>query len=227
MSLSENEAPWVTYFENQDLSVNKSFINSIGKDPHGRVCLLSDLPQPCPQRASFDGGFGKRLVDDDEFEEHHLEQALEEMAYNGELEKFLRENTVSLREIQDDISIRYGGATESCDHQPKPRARRHSIGSVDEIIKCPFPGCDKIFNRMYNFKSHFKIHSGEKPFQCGHCEMSFARCHDLKRHEKIHNKDNQNLNKCDFCQKKFSRPDALNRHIKLNACQYLLLKRDI
>lgn len=221
MSLSENEAPWIDYFENQDFIFGKTFNKSTEqKDPQPRVCLLSDLPQPCPQRTSFDGGVG-------EFEEHHLEQALQEMAYSGELEDFLRENTVSLREIQDDISIHYGCAAESCDHKQKPRVRRHSIGSVDEIIKCPFPGCDKIFNRTFNFKSHFKIHSGEKPFRCGHCELSFARSHDLKRHEKIHNKDNQNSNKCDFCQKKFSRPDALNRHIKLNTCQNLLLKRDI
>ena len=204
-------------FENQ----NFKFLNE--KEP--QTISLSDIHQPRPQRCSFDGGIKKSDGDEDHFEDHHLEQALQEMAFSGELESFLRENTISLSEIQDDISISYGRELGICDYQPKPRARRHSIGSANEVIKCPFPGCDKIFNRSYNFKSHLKIHSGEKPFQCNHCELSFARCHDMRRHEKIHKKEFQNLNRCDFCNKAFSRPDALNRHIKLNSCQNFLLKR--
>ena len=219
MSLTDYEAPWMNSFENQNFKI----LNE--KDHHSAI--LSDLHQPRPQRSSFDGGFGKHDHNEDDYEDHHLEQALKDMAFSGELESFLRDNTISLREIQDDISISYGSAAGICDYQLKPCVRRHSIGSADEIIKCPFPGCDKIFNRAYNFKSHLKIHSGEKPFQCNHCELSFARCHDMRRHEKIHKKDFQKLNKCDFCNKTFSRPDALNRHIKLNSCQNIILKRAI
>lgn len=226
MSLSEYDVPWINCFENQDFSFNKQGTKSNEKDPHS-IIFASELHQPRPQRASFDAGFVNLDHGEDAYDEHHLEQALNQMAENGELELFLRNNTISLREIQDDMSISYRSKTETCDYQPKPRVRRHSIGSADEIIKCPFPGCDKIFNRTYNFKSHFKIHSGEKPHQCNYCDLSFARCHDLKRHEKIHKRDIQNSNKCDFCNKTFSRPDALNRHIKLNTCQNLLLKRGI
>jgi hypothetical protein len=219
MSLSDFEHPWMNSFENQTLK-NLNENDRLG-------IFLSDLHQPCPQRSSFDGGSGKHdCCEYDEHEDHHLEQALKDMVASGELESFLRDNTISLSEIQDDTSIRYGSAVEMCDFGQRSRVRRHSIGSVDEVIKCPFPGCDKIFNRSYNFKSHLKIHSGEKPFRCNHCELSFARCHDMRRHEKIHKREFKNLNKCDFCNKTFSRPDALNRHIKLNCCQNILLKRD-
>lgn len=212
MSLSDLEVSWTNHFSNQDITIK------IQNRDHKNMCCMPDLPQPRPQRTSFDVSF---LCDDDcegQYQEHHLESALKDMMDNGELEDFLSSNTISLKQIQDDINVDYSPKSLS-EFSSKPRQRRHSIGSAEELIRCPFPGCDKIFNRAYNFKSHVKVHSGEKPFKCAHCELNFARCHDLKRHEKIHNKDSKSENWCDFCGKKFSRPDALTRHIKLNACQ--------
>ena len=187
---------------------------------------MSDLPQPRPQRFSFDSECGSLLDVNEEIGEHHLEEALRNMNENGELEEFLRVHTINLNQIQDDMTANYGKTSDACHVQLKARARRHSIGTAEELIRCPFPGCIKIFNRAYNFKSHFKIHTGDRPFKCNDCDLSFARCHDLRRHEKIHKKGNQNSNKCEFCNRLFSRPDALNRHIKLNTCQSLLYKRE-
>lgn len=215
MSLSDLEVSWANPFANQDIAIK------IQNRDQKIMCSMSDLPQPRPQRASIDVSF--LCDDDDEYEDHHLESALKDMMYNGELEDFLSSNTISLKKIQDDMNIDYKPKSFVDEFFPKPRQRRHSIGSAEELFRCPFPGCDKIFNRPYNFKSHIKVHSGERPYKCGHCELSFARCHDLKRHEKIHNENSKIQNECDCCGKKFSRPDALNRHIKLNACQKIFL----
>lgn len=93
--------------------------------------------------------------------------------------------------------------------------RRHSVASP-HLYCCPWPGCNKVFNRFYNLRSHYRIHSGEKPFTCNFCEASFARNHDLKRHERIHSNSKPFV--CTVCNKAFSRNDAMNRHVRLNSC---------
>lgn len=93
--------------------------------------------------------------------------------------------------------------------------RRHSMG-VPHLYCCPWTGCSKVFNRFYNLRSHYRIHSGEKPFTCNYCEASFARNHDLKRHVRIHLKTKPY--QCPVCSKAFSRNDAMNRHVRLNSC---------
>lgn len=95
------------------------------------------------------------------------------------------------------------------------QGRRHSVGS-SHLYCCPWTGCNKVFNRFYNLRSHYRIHSGEKPFTCNFCDASFARNHDLKRHERIHLKTKPFA--CPTCNKTFSRNDAMNRHTRLNSC---------
>ena len=211
-SWSDLDTPWGNVFETNCCHTNNQNMHH-GSNAHNSCCH-SDVLRPAPQKLSFDKG--DSIFSGDEFEDHHLEQALIEMANNGELEGFLKENTISLKEIHDDFNVSYGES--SYDAIPIARARRNSIATVDEMIRCPFPGCNKIFDRAYNFKSHLKSHSTVKPFECAHCSLRFARGHDLKRHEKIHDKNRNDSYKCDNCGKKFSRSDALNRHIRLSSC---------
>ncbi|KAH7059190.1 hypothetical protein BKA57DRAFT_386199 [Linnemannia elongata] len=85
-----------------------------------------------------------------------------------------------------------------------------SIPEGATAYPCTFDGCDKVFARLYNLKSHSRTHTNERPFICSHCQLPFARNHDLKRHVKIHGGDKPF--KCGGCGKSFSRLDALGRH---------------
>ncbi|KAI1299504.1 hypothetical protein EDD11_006467 [Mortierella claussenii] len=107
-------------------------------------------------------------------------------------------------------------------HEPRKRKRpaptsklahQNTAASIPEgspSFPCEFPGCDKVFARLYNLKSHSRTHTDERPFVCSHCQLAFARNHDLKRHVRIHGGDKSFI--CTGCNKSFSRLDALRRH---------------
>lgn len=183
------------------------------------TCQQESL-QPRPQRHSIDASGNDSLS-----------LALEEMIESGTFDAFIQETGLfdSLQEafidpqVMEDVS--------DCESEPEAifaapapvqsfvRQRRHSIGTPGsgELKKCPFPGCNKVFERSYNLQSHLKVHVQDKPHKCTECEASFSRGHDLKRHMNTHTRSH--LISCPHCRRHFSRQDALHRHLRLGACQ--------
>ncbi|KIY44475.1 hypothetical protein FISHEDRAFT_11967, partial [Fistulina hepatica ATCC 64428] len=76
---------------------------------------------------------------------------------------------------------------------------------------CPAPNCGSTFTRRFNFRSHLRSHTEERPFVCGWpgCTKGFARSHDCKRHQALH-QSKSSANACVGCKKTFSRTDALS-----------------
>jgi len=81
--------------------------------------------------------------------------------------------------------------------------------------KCLYPGCEKLFGRKENIRSHVQTHLGDRQYKCFHCNKCFVRQHDLKRHAKIHSGVKPYPCRCGNT---FARHDALTRHRQRGIC---------
>jgi hypothetical protein len=72
--------------------------------------------------------------------------------------------------------------------------------------------CSKVFNRLYNLKSHLITHERTTPFSCNICNRAFARKSDAKRHMRTHSGEKNWM--CKGCQTPFARRDMLSSHHK-------------
>ena len=71
--------------------------------------------------------------------------------------------------------------------------------------------CGWKFRDSSNLKRHKRTHFGYKPFGCDICGKKFARNHDMKSHRKTHNNKKKPYF-CNQCQYGFSQLERLRTH---------------
>lgn len=70
--------------------------------------------------------------------------------------------------------------------------------------------CGKNLSTKNSLASHYRVHTGEKPFMCAQCGKGFAKKFNLDIHYNIHTGAKPYM--CTLCPKSFADPSAFRRH---------------
>ncbi|XP_058464819.1 zinc finger protein 567-like isoform X2 [Malaya genurostris] len=71
--------------------------------------------------------------------------------------------------------------------------------------------CGKQMKSPYTYQAHLRIHNGERPFMCPHCQQAFRISQGLNRHvREVHQK--LRAYKCEICKKGFGNSRNLSQH---------------
>ena len=72
--------------------------------------------------------------------------------------------------------------------------------------------CEKRFTSIWYLQSHMRIHTNEKPYECEVCERCFRESSTLKVHMRIHT--NEKPYECEACEMKFRQSSNFRRHMR-------------
>uniref|UniRef100_A0A914VZG9 Mediator of RNA polymerase II transcription subunit 7 n=1 Tax=Plectus sambesii TaxID=2011161 RepID=A0A914VZG9_9BILA len=125
---------------------------------------------------------------------------------------------LDLDELDEDVSVPTGGFTggESSGGGGGGFGLGKVVGALANADDDPYkpkmecPTCGLVLYR-HNFSTHYRIHTGEMPFQCSYCEKRFRTTSALKVHTRAHTGEKPYV--CPKCNYACITKRNLDRHI--------------
>ncbi|XP_059167833.1 uncharacterized protein LOC131949839 [Physella acuta] len=84
----------------------------------------------------------------------------------------------------------------------------------DQVFICKVDKCSYKTTVYKDFQRHYRIHTGEKPFQCKDCDKSFNRSDKLKIHSRFH--EGIKPFKCHLCSYATVDGGSLKKHMRIH-----------
>ncbi|XP_077356246.1 uncharacterized protein LOC144003649 [Festucalex cinctus] len=116
-------------------------------------------------------------------------------------------------------TMHLGGVSAGAKVSRKGRRALAKSGVKAKAFPCSVEGCERRFSRSDELNRHVRVHTGQKPFQCGVCARSFSRSDHLTTHTRTHT--GEKPFSCDVCGKRFARSDERKRHGRVHVKQQL------
>lgn len=76
--------------------------------------------------------------------------------------------------------------------------------------------CGRLVASRSAMVTHLRTHTGERPFECNHCDAKFVTKGSLKKHLDLHAVDRERKYTCEMCGSSFYRKNEIITHIRIH-----------